>query len=149
MCAHTHTHTYTRAHTHTHTHTLTTSITLSFFFLCLYLAQICTHGTNSSACQSDGASHSDVKDATRLLPSKKMVSSQNVKDKWTLSAEQTEELFEKLLTGTKWASGDIWVRADKSEFRLKTKNAEFQKPRTQYRMTRKLESFEKSRIYHR
>ncbi len=147
VCAHTHTRTYTRARTHIHTD----YIDRSFFLFPLSLSRTNMHTRHKSlglsVDPSVGWRKLDAKEAAFELRPKKMVYASHVKNRWTLPPEQTQELFEKLLTDPKlkwtvwkWKSEDIWIRpgADETQFRLKKGGDSCGQPQPQNKMTQQL-----------
>ena len=76
----------------------------------------------------------DAKEAARRLKPQRTGGS------WSIPADDTEKLFEKLLTVQNW---NIWVCADESkgpetQFRLKKGGADLEKPTAQNRTTAKV-----------
>ena len=130
MCTHTRAHLHARARTHTYT--LTTSIALSFFFL----SRTNLHTRHKSLGLSVGWRKLDANDASRRLKPQRFF----IHRGWPIPGDETEKLFEKLLTDRNWT---IWVCADEAErpetqFRLKKGGADVEEPKKRPKMTEKL-----------
>jgi hypothetical protein len=136
VCAHKHTRTYTRARTHTHIHT--DYIDCSFFLFRLSLSRTNMHTRHKSLGLSVGWRKLDAKDASRRLKPQRFFIHHT--SGWPIPADDTERLFETLLTDQNWT---IWVCADEAErsetqFRLKKGGAYFGKPEKRPKMTENL-----------
>ncbi len=104
-------HTHIRAHTHIHTD----YIDRSFFLVPLSLSRTNMHTRHKSLGLSVEWRKLDAKEAARRLKP------QRTGYIWSIPPDDTEKLFEKLLTEGKWTSGDIWIRPgadDETQFRL-------------------------------
>jgi hypothetical protein len=141
VCTHTYAHIHARAHTHIHTD----YIDRSFFLFPLSPSRTNMHTRHKSFGLSVTWRKLDAKGAAFLLKPKVL---RVTEGSWSIPADETEKLFETLLTEGKWESGEIWVRADnKSQFRLSKDGVEFGKPRKQSKLTGDLKDALKSNGY--
>ncbi len=127
VLTHTHTHIHARAHTHIHTD----YIDRSFFLLPLSLSRTNMHTRHKSLGLSVGWRKLDAKEAARRLKP------QRFSIHWPIPADDTEKLFETLLTDQNWT---IWVCADEAErpetqFRLKKGGADLGQSKKRPKMT--------------
>jgi hypothetical protein len=93
------------------------------------------HTRHKSLGLSVGWRKLDANDASRRLKPQRF----SIHRGWPIPGDETEKLFEKLLTDRNWT---IWVCADEAErpetqFRLKKGGAELEEPKKRPKMTEK------------